>query len=167
MLGWEFLRQAPADWDILATLHRNQDLPPGVKLSTVLLDITSREQVCALVTEFRPQIIVHLSSLGDLDYCKAHPEEAWNVNVEGTRNMLECSQLFRPAFVFLSTMYVFDGTRPPYAEEAATHPIVDSLRHRPRRCDGRRVRTRLCADQRCDLECQRFRVRRPAVSHDC
>jgi len=128
LLGWEFLRQAPEDWDILATLHRNQDLPPGIKRPAVLLDITSHEQVCALVTEFRPQIIVHLSSRGDLDYCKAHPEEAWSVNVEGTRNLLECSRLFRPAFLFLSTMYVFDGTHPPYDEEAATHPINEYAR---------------------------------------
>lgn len=126
LLGAEFLRHAPADWEIVTTVHRNRCIPAyGPNRRVVNLDVANREAVQSLLQLFRPEAIVHLSSLGNLDYCKTYPEEAWKVNVEGTRHLLEFSQAAKPVFLFASTMYVFDGTNPPYDEEAATNPISE------------------------------------------
>jgi dTDP-4-dehydrorhamnose reductase len=129
LLGWDILRHAPEHWNITATVHRNTALPPSIAAHRWLsMDITNHAEVEAVVSEIRPEVILHLGSLGNLDYCKDHPDEAWAVNVEGTRNLLECAKPYASVFVFTSTMYVVDGTHPPYAEDAPTGPLNEYAR---------------------------------------
>jgi dTDP-4-dehydrorhamnose reductase len=124
LLGSEFLRQAPPGWDIAIAVHRNSPLTrTGPHQSAVPLDITNREQVNEAIAAIRPEAVVHLGSIGSLDQCKENPAQARLVNVEGTRNLLEFSAPYAPLFVFSSTMYVFDGQNPPYAEDAAPNPV--------------------------------------------
>ena len=76
LLGWAFLKQAPAEWEIVVALHHNQDLPSSCRPARIAaLDITRRDQVKELFERVRPEVVVHLSSIGSLDYCKEHPEE--------------------------------------------------------------------------------------------
>lgn len=124
LLGWDILNHAPAHWNITAAVHQNPALPPSIARHRALsMDITQRSRVQAVLDEVRPDVVMHLSSLGNLDYCKDHPREAWEVNVEGTRNLLACAEPYASAFVFTSTIYVFDGSHPPYAEDAPVNPL--------------------------------------------
>lgn len=129
LLGWDILNRAPTHWNITATVHRNAVLPPSIaRHRSLSMDITQRSRVEEVLEKVRPEVILHLSSLGNLDYCKDHPGEAWEVNVEGTRNLLACAAPHASAFVFTSTIYVFDGSHPPYAEDAPVHPLNEYAR---------------------------------------
>jgi len=124
LIGWEFLKHAPRHWNIAVAVHRNDDLPLSSPCHrAVRLDITDRNAVEAVVRQIQPEAVVHLGSIGSLDQCKDQPGEARRVNVEGTRNLLEATASCAQVFVFSSTMYVFDGTHPPYDEEAPTNPV--------------------------------------------
>lgn len=124
LLGFDLLQRMPPHWDVVVTLHRNQALPRrGSNITTVALDLTDRQRVVATVANIRPDAVVHTASLGDLDYCEHHREEAWAVNVVATRGLLEACREFDPLFVFTSTIYVFDGRNPPYDEEADPNPL--------------------------------------------
>ncbi len=124
LLGWEFLRQAPAGWHIAVAIHRNSDLTlTSPRQLTVPLDITDRSQVKKVVGDLHPEAVIHLGSMGSLDQCKDDPDRARLVNVEGTRNLLEFSADCAHMFLFASTMYVFDGKNPPYDEEATANPV--------------------------------------------
>lgn len=47
---------------------------------------------------------------------------AWQVNVEGTRNVVQMCKTYSRALVFISTDFVFDGTNGPYNENDPTGP---------------------------------------------
>jgi dTDP-4-dehydrorhamnose reductase len=114
----------PRDWRVATVLHRNDDFPLLGDRQTVLkLDLTDQAAVEAAVHSVKPDVILHLGSHGNLDFCQANPLEAARLNVGGTRNLLLAAAPFAPKFLFTSSMYVFDGSRPPYGEFDRPNPI--------------------------------------------
>jgi dTDP-4-dehydrorhamnose reductase len=114
----------PPDWDIHAALLEDQALPvQGKKLDTVVVDLRERSRVFEMMERVQPDVVVHTASLGNLDYCERKQEEAWRTNVEATRGLLEACRPHDALFVFLSSIYVFDGKSPPYDEEATPNPL--------------------------------------------
>jgi dTDP-4-dehydrorhamnose reductase len=70
----------------------------------------------------RPDAVLHLAANPQPDFCEEHPDEAKASNVDSTASL--CAAL--PASVPLilaSTDYVFDGSHPPYAEDAERRPV--------------------------------------------
>jgi UDP-glucose 4-epimerase len=71
-----------------------------------------------------PRAVCHLAALHFIPYCIAHPEEAMDVNVNGTRQVLDACRLARPeALLFASTAAVYPAEEGPFAEEHAPGPI--------------------------------------------
>ncbi len=87
------------------------------------LDITNRKDTEQLITKLSPDVIIHTVALTNVDYCEANKKEAWNVNVEGTRNIVEASREVNSKLIYISTDYVFDGERGRYKEDDQTNPI--------------------------------------------
>ena len=126
LLGGEVLNLLATDEQCKAvvTVHKNSEFAmERCDWLVAPLDVGDRGAVTRLVDETRPDAIVHLSSLGDLDYCDKHPDEAVRINIEGTRNIVDAAKLYGARVLFSSTIYVFDGLNPPYAEDAPTNPV--------------------------------------------
>jgi len=71
-----------------------------------------------------PDLIVHCAGYTDVDGAETHEEKAFAVNATGTRNVaLVCQKLHIP-MVYISTDYVFDGSRnTPYHEHDVANPL--------------------------------------------
>ena len=87
------------------------------------MDIRVRDEVARIAADYHPDLIIHLAALTDVDRCELDPDEAFRTNTIGTQNMaLVCQQLEIP-MVYLSTLSVFDGTKPdPYIEFDTPNP---------------------------------------------
>ena len=60
----------------------------------------------------------------DVDRCEVEPDRAFAVNAEGTKNVVAAAEAAGARVIYLSTDYVFDGTKPtPYVEEDLPHPL--------------------------------------------
>lgn len=89
----------------------------------VSLDITDRDSVRAAVVEFHPDAVVHSAAWTAVDACEADPERAFAVNAMGTRFLAEAARLVGAPVHYISTDYVFDGTKDgPYLEWDRTNP---------------------------------------------
>jgi dTDP-4-dehydrorhamnose reductase len=87
------------------------------------LDITDRDAVRAAVVEFHPDAIVHSAAWTAVDACEADPETAYAVNAMGTRFVVEAARLVDAPVHYISTDYVFDGTKDsPYVEWDEPNP---------------------------------------------
>lgn len=87
------------------------------------LDITDRDAVRATVVEVHPDAIVHSAAWTAVDACEADPDRAYAVNAMGTRFVVEAARLVGAPVHYISTDYVFDGTKDgPYLEWDATNP---------------------------------------------
>lgn len=88
------------------------------------LDVTDREKTFKLIENLKPDLVIDTHALHNVDYCELHPEEAWKVNVEGTKNVAEACRIFSCKYVFISTDYVFDGLKTtPYSEKDKPNPL--------------------------------------------
>jgi dTDP-4-dehydrorhamnose reductase len=81
------------------------------------LDITSRDAVRAAVVEAHPDAIVHPAAWTAVDACESDPDRAFLVNALATRFISEAAAMVDAPVHYVSTDYVFDGTKPtPYVE---------------------------------------------------
>jgi dTDP-4-dehydrorhamnose reductase len=81
------------------------------------LDVTQRDAVLGLITATRPDVIVHPAAWTAVDACEGDPDRAFAVNMLGSRHVAEGARRVGARVLYVSTDYVFDGTKPlPYQE---------------------------------------------------
>jgi dTDP-4-dehydrorhamnose reductase len=87
------------------------------------LDITNRESVRRAVQDKRPDCIVHLAALTDVDRCEIEKEEARKINAYSTELIAKAANAQSTFLIYVSTDYVFDGKKGLYGEEDNPEPI--------------------------------------------
>jgi dTDP-4-dehydrorhamnose reductase len=87
------------------------------------LDITDRDAVNAVLRRYRPHVVVHGAALSKPDQCEQDRALADRVNVRATQYLLDASESCGAHFIFLSTDFVFDGSKGMYREEDAVGPV--------------------------------------------
>ena len=87
-------------------------------------DITEEDQAIKGVMGLNPDIVVHTAAYTNVDNCERDKELAYRVNGEGTRNIaIACSRI-DAMMIYISTDYVFDGTKGEvYHEDDQPNPI--------------------------------------------
>lgn len=75
------------------------------------------------ILTIRPSAIIHTASIGNVDYCENHPEDAKKFNFDITKQMYEISKEIDAHFMFISSNAVYDGNNPPYSEDQQTNPL--------------------------------------------
>ena len=85
------------------------------------LDITNAEQV---LTDIRPDLVVHCAAYTNVDKAEEDLKTAELINVTGTENIAEACGKLGITLVYISTDYVFDGTKnEPYKPDDRPNPI--------------------------------------------
>ena len=80
-------------------------------------DLTDRDTSLGMVTQFSPDVILHCAAFTAVDRCEAEPETAWRANALATRFLADGARRVGAHVVYISTDYVFDGTKSgPYLE---------------------------------------------------
>lgn len=97
-----------------------QKLVPCAAPSSKELDITNPELCRAWIRDISPDIIFHSAAYTSVDRAEKERKKCWNVNVVGTENLLRNAVGVR--FVYISTAYVFDGSRGDYSEKDTPSP---------------------------------------------
>ncbi|HVO12190.1 MAG TPA: NAD-dependent epimerase/dehydratase family protein [Vicinamibacteria bacterium] len=97
-------------------------LPAAVRL--VRGDVRDAGLLHRLLLELRPRRVFHLAALHFIPECNARPVDTLDINVGGTRNLLEGCQRVRPRSVFVaSTAAVYPVAGSPFSEETPVGPI--------------------------------------------
>jgi len=86
------------------------------------VDIANKEQVFGIFRKLQPNAVIHAAAETNVDKCETQKEHAWNVNVEGTRNVAEACAEVNTKLIHISTDYVFDGEKGFYNEEDKPNP---------------------------------------------
>ncbi len=87
------------------------------------LDVGDRDAVLQAITSTAPDVIVHAGAWTAVDACEGDPDHAFHVNALGTRHVAEGARRVGAWVCYLSTDYVFDGTKAePYVEWDTPNP---------------------------------------------
>jgi dTDP-4-dehydrorhamnose reductase len=79
---------------------------------------------CLRLKEHHPNIIINTAAFHKTDQCEEEPLKTFSVNTIGARNITKISAEIEATNVFISTDYVFDGSKnKPYGEKDVPNPI--------------------------------------------
>ena len=96
--------------EVIATGHRD-------------LDITDKSQVGRVVGDAKVDAIIHAAAWTAVDACESDPQKAMAVNRDGTANIVSAARESGARVIYISTDYVFDGTKStPYIESDLPNP---------------------------------------------
>lgn len=87
------------------------------------LDITDRKDVVELLSDLRPDVVIHSAAISAPDTCETDKELCNRVNIEGTQNVADACKAIGAKMLFISTDFVFDGEAGPYKEEDMPNPV--------------------------------------------
>ena len=88
------------------------------------LDLRDAAAVATAVRAFRPDVVLHTAAYTNVDGAELDETTAWNVNVLGTRHLIEAVRGTHAQVVSFSTDYVFDGRKgAPYVEHDEPNPL--------------------------------------------
>lgn len=83
----------------------------------VSLDIIDKEKVMEVIEEENPDVIIHCAAWTAVDKAEDMEEVVRKVNVLGTKNITDASIKVDSKIIYMSTDYVFDGTKDGYYTE--------------------------------------------------
>lgn len=88
------------------------------------LDITNLEQVETVLADKIPDIVVHCAAYTNVDKAEEDLDTARLINSKGTENLAKVCGKFGMTLVYISTDYVFNGTKTePYTPQDEPCPI--------------------------------------------
>lgn len=88
------------------------------------LDITNELQVKSFFEMHQIDWCINCAAYTAVDKAESDYDKAFNVNVNGAKNLAEASKLYSAKLIHISTDFVFDGEHnKPYKESDPTNPI--------------------------------------------
>ena len=87
-------------------------------------DICDAGAISAVLGSRQPEFVIHLAAYTNVDGCEANPQLAEATNSTGTRNLATACAEVGAAMLYVSTDYVFDGTKTgAYLEDDPPNPL--------------------------------------------
>jgi dTDP-4-dehydrorhamnose reductase len=75
------------------------------------------------ISDFRPDLIINLAAMTDLEQCEREPENAWLTNALGAENLALIARRLDVPLVYISTAGIFDGTQDIYNDFDTPNPL--------------------------------------------
>ena len=91
--------------------------------SSTECNILDLKQLTNTISKFSPHYIIHLAAFVDTFGCEQDVEKAIDVNIIGTINMVKASSLISSKFTYISSEYVFWGSKGNYTTKDKLDPI--------------------------------------------
>ncbi|XP_076071391.1 methionine adenosyltransferase 2 subunit beta-like isoform X2 [Mytilus galloprovincialis] len=86
-------------------------------------DITKDEEVKTVMKEFNPSVVIHSAAERKPDAVEKKPEATQQLNVSATKVICQNAAAVGAWVLYISTDYVFEGSSPPYKEDAIPNPL--------------------------------------------
>jgi len=100
--------------DLMKTLNDGHEV---VGLAHKDIEVADYDS-CLILKDHRPEIVINTAAFHKTDQCEEEPLKAFSVNALGARNVALVSKEIAATAVFISTDYVFDGSKKePYNED--------------------------------------------------
>jgi len=108
--------------DIIKRLKQQDYIPLGVDIAE--MDLTDPAAITTVTTALQPDAIIHCGAYTQVDLAEDQPDLCHQINSEATRILATYASQADIPILYISTDYIFDGTKPtPYTEADTPNPI--------------------------------------------
>src|ERR1700730_12463480 len=94
----------------------------GFRAIPLTCDIRDAASVTKQIAQAAPAHVVHAAAMTYVAACMRQPQEAFAVNGEGTKNVVEAARAASARILYISTASVFRGDHGHYREDDAPEP---------------------------------------------
>ncbi|MFB2981691.1 SDR family oxidoreductase [Microseira sp. BLCC-F43] len=90
----------------------------------VSLDVRDANAVFTRFEEVLPEVVIHAAGNKNVKYCENHPDEAYETNAIGTKNVARACRNIGARMIYISTDLVFSCTDGGYKETDVPQPSL-------------------------------------------
>lgn len=109
-LGTDLMKVLGSDHEVIGLTHGD-------------IEVTDYNS-CLVLKKYSPDVIINTAAFHKTDLCEDEPLKTFSVNALGAKNVALISKEIGATCVFISTDYVFDGSKnEPYTENDVPNPI--------------------------------------------
>lgn len=121
LLGGKVAALARESFQVVATYTRTKPRHPGINF--VELPKENVEEGMVLVRKTKPSAVIDAEAMDDVDRCEEERDLAWQVNAGSTGSLARVATDIGARYLFVSTDFVFDGTKGGYRERDVPRPV--------------------------------------------
>lgn len=123
LLGQKLVHLLGEQHEITLLATARKEVMPFVNAGFEVMDITDEQQTQRVITQFKPDVVIHTAAMTQVDQCETEQELCWKMNVTGVENVVAACVQNSARLVHVSTDFIFDGTHGPLDESAKPNPI--------------------------------------------
>jgi len=120
LLGNNFADYFKSRFDILGLYHSNPVQIEGIE--TDKCDLSDFKPIRNVISYFKPNILLHCASRTDIDDCEANRTLSNEVNVLGTKYIVQSVSEKNVKLIYISTDAVYDGIKGNFSETDKIYP---------------------------------------------
>jgi len=87
------------------------------------LELANDNKITEIIASIRPDVVIHLAAMTNVDLCEKEKELALKINAKATETLAKQAARHGSFFVYVSTDYVFDGEKGMKKESDMPSPI--------------------------------------------
>lgn len=124
LLGQKLVRLIEQDesLQLIATAQRPMAIPLQ-RGTFASLNITDRDQVNQVISEKKPDVVIHTAAMTNVDQCETQKENCWQTNVTAVQYLVDACNQYNAHLIHLSTDFIFEGNEGPLDETASPNPV--------------------------------------------
>lgn len=109
-------------YDVVKALESRGYQPVGVDREE--MDLMNDHMIDNFIMNLKPEAIIHCAAYTAVDQAEEEVEICYQINAEAVKVMAECAKTLDIPMIYISTDYVFDGTKASeYVETDIPNPI--------------------------------------------
>lgn len=90
-------------------------------------DVLNFPRAKDILTDYKPDIIIHLAAKTDVDWCEENPEQCYKINVVGVENIAKIAKELNAVFIYPSSFYVYSGEKDLPYDDRIDKPCLDKI----------------------------------------
>jgi dTDP-4-dehydrorhamnose reductase len=120
LVGRQVIRDLLKSYADVYSCYHNSKPEDGIATP---LDLANQDSIIKTVESIKPDIIIHLAAMTNVDQCETEKELAQKLNAKSTAILSEQAKKFDAFLVYISTDYIFDGKTGMKKETDKTDPV--------------------------------------------
>ena len=109
-LAFDLIRALENEYTILKATHSDFDI----------CDYVATER---FIKKNKPHVVINTAAFHNTTACELDPSKSFQVNAVGAYNVAKAAALVNASVVFLSSDYIFDGSKKKFSEEDKPNPL--------------------------------------------
>jgi len=107
-IGKKFLQKYYEKYELIIIAKQDKQISSSIRnKSKIIIGSILDKDTIKNIIQIKPDIIIHLGALTGLKNCQENKDEAYNVNVNGTKNIIDACIKSNSKLIFISTREVY------------------------------------------------------------